>query len=538
MIDERLRTGPEPRVTIAVPCFKQEVFLFECLNSLIAQTMPSWQAFVVDDCSPAATAHWIVTSYGDSRIHCIRHDSNRGPAAAKNTGLQAGDAPFALYLDADDFIHPEFLSATLEAIEGRGTDCVYTEFQNVGLSNEVWFTQDPKSASELAQYQWLPGPGVMMRRSVWEAAGGYSTDLRFNEDWDFWIAAMELGVSVARVPRPFYYYRRHAHSLTATQGDNDRITRELILKKRPAFFAVGDRARTFRAGGLLASARAHSVLGHRWQSLELAARAVAINPTLIFSESKSAIRRRLRLVRRIGRQLKSKFDRIGQKELANSKTDGHNSTKSNLLRDWDALAPAIHNQYGYLSHDYSLLGQVIDKTGARFLLEVGCGSGRLVPVYLMHNAQTIWLQDVSGRALDLCRQRFFRQGQIRYFRGSVQSIPMSTEVDLIVANRVFQHILDDAEFAETLAHLATMTRYFYVNECGIEDAIRLRDPNVKGRDYAHIFRGLGWRVTEQGKLTAEFDSQQSWTLFAKEGKACRAWSMDQGTRTLNVQHPK
>jgi len=51
------------RVTIAIPCFKQEAFLFECLNSLITQTMPSWQAFVVDDCSPGATAQRIVSSY-------------------------------------------------------------------------------------------------------------------------------------------------------------------------------------------------------------------------------------------------------------------------------------------------------------------------------------------------------------------------------------------------------------------------------------------------------------------------------------------
>jgi glycosyltransferase involved in cell wall biosynthesis len=140
MTDDQVSVSPEPRVTIAVPCFKQEVFLFECLNSLIAQTMPLWQALVVDDCSPARSVDRIVDSYHDSRIRSMRHDSNRGPAAAKNTALQAGDAPFVLYVDADDFLHPEFLSATLEAIERQGTDCAYTAFQCVGLSTDVRFT--------------------------------------------------------------------------------------------------------------------------------------------------------------------------------------------------------------------------------------------------------------------------------------------------------------------------------------------------------------------------------------------------------------
>jgi glycosyltransferase involved in cell wall biosynthesis len=74
-----------------------------------------------------------------TRIHCIRHNRNLGPAAAKDTALQAGDAPFVVYVDADDFLHPEFLSATLEAIQREGKDCAYTEFQRVELSNDLLF---------------------------------------------------------------------------------------------------------------------------------------------------------------------------------------------------------------------------------------------------------------------------------------------------------------------------------------------------------------------------------------------------------------
>ena len=530
MVNKSSNVARDARITVAIPCFKQEVFLFECLNSLIAQTMPSWQGFVVDDCSPASTAARIVSTYNDPRIRCIRHDSNRGPAAAKNTALQAGDAPFAVYVDADDFLHPEFLCATLDAIQREGTDCAYTEFQCIGLSNDLLFTQGPKSLSELAREQWLPGPGVTMRRSVWEAVGGYSADLRFNEDWDFWIAAMELGASVARVPRPLYFYRRHAQSLTATHIDDDLITRELILKKRSAFFAVGDRARTFRTDGLVASAYAHRVWGHRWQSMVLTARAILVDPKLLRPKTKTAVRG---LARRIKRNIRATIRRAGQMLVSTS------NKQINLPPlDWETQAPIIHNLYGYLSHDFSALGSVIDKTTARSVLEIGCGSGRLVPVYLTHNVQTIWLQDVSERALDLCRQRFFCQKQIRYIYGNMQSIPISAAPDLIVANRVLQHILDEGQFNDIMSYLTSMARYFYVNEAGVEEAISINWPYLKGRDYIQIFRELGWHVADRGELTAEDGARQKWMLFATEKKVGDPAPSVQQLGTIEMQQPE
>ena len=502
----------ETRVTVVIPCFKQEVFLFECLNSLVAQKMPAWEAVVVDDCSPAGMVNRIVSTYNDPRISSIRHDTNLGLAASRNTGLRAGHASFSVCVDADDFLHPEFLSATLDAIERRGADCAYTNFQCIGLSNDMYFTHEPKSASELAQEQWLPGPGVTMRRSVWEAAGGYSTDLRYNEDWDFWIAALQRGVSVAHVPRPLYFYRRHGQSMTAAQPENAWITREVILKKRSAFFAAGDRAKAFRVGGLVESAYVHRTLGHRWRPLVLTARAVAIDPKLMVRESKAAIRRQLRLVRGIERKVKSTIRQI------NGKGNGHNSLETNASIDWDSYAPVVHKQYGHLSHDFPVLEHVIDKTESRSVLEIGCGSGRLVPVYLVHDLPTIWLQDVSEGALDLCRQRFFCQQQIHYFHGKVQRIPISAAVDLIVANRVLQHIFEDGEFKELIKHLTAIGRYFYINEAGIADGIKLHNPYLKGRDYVEVFDRLRWHMADRGELTAEHGMRQSWMLFAKREK--------------------
>jgi hypothetical protein len=125
-----------------------------------------------------------------------------------------------------------------------------------------------------------------MRRSLWERVGGFSAELRWNEDWDFWIGAASPGFSFERVQPALYFHRRHADCRTASTLSEtaEWITREAILQKRAAFFAKEDRAAHFRSGGLLTSARASRAARRRWQAVRLTTRAIAVNPKLLFSQ--------------------------------------------------------------------------------------------------------------------------------------------------------------------------------------------------------------------------------------------------------------
>jgi glycosyltransferase involved in cell wall biosynthesis len=504
----------DARVTIAIPCYKQAVFLFECLNSLIAQSVVDWEAFVVDDCSPDSTIAQIVASYDDDRIRYVRHQENRGPAAARNTGIRAGKGPAVLGLDADDFLHPDFLGATLEILETTGADCAFANLQCVGLEGCIW-SYKVRPLGELAQSQWIPGSGTVLRRTLWERVGGYCEAVELcpgNEDWDFWIGAASLGFSVAHVPRPLYFYRRHATSLSKfVLPPCDWKTREFILRRHPKFFAAGNRARAFRSGGLLRSAWAHRRAGRPLAALLLILRVVPIDPKTSFTQTKSFLRRGDRLVRSLVRRAITQF-----KSLAGMLTaaDQSGEVAGDAPRNWDALAPIIHQRYGYLSHDYPVLNDIVKKTGVRSVLEIGCGSGRLVPVYLLHSMNPIWLQDISAAALDICRQRFLPQKHIRYIAGGLEYMTADPKVDLVVSNKVLQLILDEDNLRRNLNYLSKQTRFFYVNEATVED--NFRDPYTKGRDYNPIFQSLGFHLHDQGELEAEDGRRQTWKLYSSE----------------------
>ena len=174
-----------------------------------------------------------------------------------------------------------------------------------------------KSADELAQTQWIPGAGTIMRRSLWERVGGYceAVELRAgNEDWDFWIGAATLGFSATHVPRPLYFYRRHAISMSKVLlAPLEWKTREFILQRHPTFFADGDRAKLFRAAGLLRSASAYRRAKRRLAALQLTSRAAAIDPKILFTQTKSFPRRGYRLVRSLVKATIAQFRNLAGK---------------------------------------------------------------------------------------------------------------------------------------------------------------------------------------------------------------------------------
>lgn len=270
-----------PCVSVVIPAFNQVGFLRECLESVVAQEMTDWEAIVVDDASTECDLEEVVAQLHDPRFRVIRHTQNRGEGAARNTGFASARAALVLPLDSDDKLHPEFLSVTTRALLAASleVDCVYTDFQLFGASSEVWRNTAALTLRDMLRTQWIPGPGTLMRQTVWERAGGYSDGdvlRRGNADWDFWIGALAAGATPIHLPLPLYLYRRHHSSLSATMSSSDYRQREYIYRRHRELFDRHRAGGQFRATGYLNSARYAWVTHERTRALSLLARGFAI----------------------------------------------------------------------------------------------------------------------------------------------------------------------------------------------------------------------------------------------------------------------
>lgn len=88
--------GPLSELTVVVPVHDRPEVLDRCLAALGGSGL---HVIVVDDRSPDPVA--IAQVAGRHGADLIRHSANKGPAAARNTGLRSVRTPFAAFVDAD-----------------------------------------------------------------------------------------------------------------------------------------------------------------------------------------------------------------------------------------------------------------------------------------------------------------------------------------------------------------------------------------------------------------------------------------------------
>jgi glycosyltransferase involved in cell wall biosynthesis len=114
----------QPKVSIIIPMYGVEKYLRRCLDSVLNQTFVDWQAILVDDESPDKSGE-IAEEYAkqDKRFVVI-HKKNGGLSDARNAGMPYAKGKYILYIDSDDFIHPQTLEIAYNAAIQNKSDIV------------------------------------------------------------------------------------------------------------------------------------------------------------------------------------------------------------------------------------------------------------------------------------------------------------------------------------------------------------------------------------------------------------------------------
>lgn len=94
-------TEEQPTISIVMPTYQRGKVIERAVRSVLQQSYDNWQLIIVDDGSTDSTQE-VVARFADSRITYVRHEANRGCAAARNTGLSAVRGDLVSFLDSDD----------------------------------------------------------------------------------------------------------------------------------------------------------------------------------------------------------------------------------------------------------------------------------------------------------------------------------------------------------------------------------------------------------------------------------------------------
>lgn len=108
-----------PSLSVIIPAYNIVSVIDKCLQSIINQSFDNFEVVIVNDCSTDDTqqvlAEWAIK---DNRLKIINLKKNSGVSAARNTGLQNAKGQFITFVDADDYVEPNYFQKAL----GNETD--------------------------------------------------------------------------------------------------------------------------------------------------------------------------------------------------------------------------------------------------------------------------------------------------------------------------------------------------------------------------------------------------------------------------------
>lgn len=220
-----------PLVSVVIPAFKARNFLKQALISVAQQDYPNLEVWVIDDKSPEPIDD-IITDYRENSIspplEVLRHQTNQGLGAARNTGIQVANGEFIALLDHDDVWAPCHVSDVINQILLNQAD--------LGFCTALMFTDNPAewhgtwgpstSANtthpgfDLLQSSYITPSSAIIRRSSLLEIGGFNTDPKAHmcEDHDLWLRLASHGARFIHSQKPTVYYRKHSEQATSKKG--------------------------------------------------------------------------------------------------------------------------------------------------------------------------------------------------------------------------------------------------------------------------------------------------------------------------------
>lgn len=261
-----------PLVAVIIPSRDRPELVSAAVRSVVRQSHDALEIVVVDDASttPLALSDDVA---GDPRVRLVRLEERSGAGAARNAGVRATRGELIAFLDDDDTWRPTKIERQLDVLAERDDlDAVETGY-DLWEGERLLVRYVPEVGRDLrttllAKPCMQPST-VLLRRSAFEALGGFDPTLVRVEDWDLWVRFSES---------------HHAAALPEVLVDRQesrpdpaqelRWTRELLRRIEPRIEALSpaDRART-RSAHLLTEAKLRAEVGEGKASGRLALQA-------------------------------------------------------------------------------------------------------------------------------------------------------------------------------------------------------------------------------------------------------------------------
>lgn len=213
------------KIAVITPCYNSALYIRDCLNSVsLSNTFGRYavEHIVIDDASTDNTLT-ILEQSRRPNLTVLRLSENKGPAGARNFGINNCEADYIFCLDSDDVLFQNSLFALMTTILEHKSDWLYGDMIRSDDSLRYIIGSDYYGSTfgsvadvliALFSNKHFFQHNCFFSKVAFEDVGQYDESLHMAEDFDLYTRMLLEGYLPRYVPGPLYIHRNHRKNLS------------------------------------------------------------------------------------------------------------------------------------------------------------------------------------------------------------------------------------------------------------------------------------------------------------------------------------
>jgi len=228
-----------PEISVIIPTYNRAHLIGRAIQSVLNQSYQDFEIIIVDDCSTDNTEELIKElEKKDERIRYIKHEKNKGAAAARNTGIKACRGEYIAFQDSDCEWLPEKLEKQIKILKRASPEigAVYTGYE-ARKDNKKFYGPPARIKKKegniykvLLEENFVPTVATVVVAEYLKKVGMFDERLPRLEDWELWIRLSKYYM-FKFINKPLYI--NYCQTTGSISNDQNAliVAQKLILEK-------------------------------------------------------------------------------------------------------------------------------------------------------------------------------------------------------------------------------------------------------------------------------------------------------------------
>lgn len=233
-----------PQVSIVVPVYNVEMYVGDFIENIILQTYTNYELIVINDGSTDSSLDVLKSKVKNNPSIKIISKDNGGVSSARNYGLQKCNGDYVIFLDPDDFVHPQMIEILVSNAQKSNADISVCGFEDIINGSEISDSLDVYYKDQDIDYKVINRDFYLkalveddnVRGYVWnkmiktailkekDNVTLFDESISFCEDLLFSVKAGMKVHKIVITNLPLYKYVRHTSSVTSSKISHKKLS--------------------------------------------------------------------------------------------------------------------------------------------------------------------------------------------------------------------------------------------------------------------------------------------------------------------------